>query len=263
MPQEQKISELMLEQFSLGELPPDQERMVRGELERDGDLRGRLAALRASDGEILAAHPPQAVVPAIRERLLREGLPSTAHRTPRRVNPMTWALPVAAALVLFVSLFVMRERFTPDETRVKGLTPHLVVFRKTAAGAEQMNAGSLARRADVLQIGYSAAGARYGVIFSVDGRGTVTWHMPAGYAGGQRQSPSLDAQGEVVLPAAYELDDAPGFERFFLVSSPSPFDLAAVANAARTLAARQAADREPLALPQGMGQNSLLLKKQG
>ena len=127
-----------------------------------------------------------------------------------------------------------------------------------------MHAGSPARRADVLQLGYAAGTAKYGVIFSVDGRGTVTWHLPAGYGAGPRQSPLLEMQGEVILPSAYELDDAPGYERFFLVYSPNPFDLAQIAQAARSIASRPAAaDTETLAIPAGMGQYSLLLKKTG
>ncbi len=49
-------------------------------------------------------------------------------------------------------------------------------------------------------------------------------------------APPLDPRGPVVLPSAYELDDAPGFERFFLVYSAKPFDVAAVDPAARALA---------------------------
>jgi len=97
----------------------------------------------------------------------------------------------------------------------------------------------------------------------VDGRGTVTWHLPAGYAGGPLSAPALEGQGDVVLPSAYELDDAPGFERFFLVSSAAPFDLAPVAQAARALAGRPSAERGELSLPAGLGQSSLLVKKQG
>jgi hypothetical protein len=263
MPQKQTISDLLLEQYALGELSAEREKMVRAELDRDEGLRARLAALRESDREIMAAYPAEKVVPAIRERLLREGEPMK-RVAPRRVNPLAWGLPIAAMAVLLLSFFVLRERFVPEETRLKGLTPHLTVFRKTTTGAEQMHGGSLAKRSDVLQLGYAASGAKYGVIFSVDGRGTVTWHMPAGYTGGPRQSPALEVSGEVILPSAYELDDAPGFERFFLLYSPNPFDLAPIARAVRSLAARPAAaDRGTLALPAGMGQYSLLLKKQG
>jgi len=262
MPQKQTISDVMLEQYSLGELSARRERMVRDELERDEGVRARLAALAASDRDILAAYPSERIVPAIRERLLREGASPARQRA--KVNPLTWALPIAAMVVLLLSFFAIRERVAPQETRLKGLAPHLAVFRKTAGGAEELRAGAPARRADVLQLGYTAGEAKYGVIFSVDGRGAITWHLPAGYQSGPRQSPALETPGQVVLPSAYELDDAPGFERFFLVYAPVPFELGEIARAARALAARPAAaEREGLALPRGIGQNTLLLKKQG
>lgn len=262
MPQKQTISDVMLEQYSLGELSAGRQRMVRDELERGEGLRARLAAIVESDRNILAAYPPERIVPAIRERLLRKG--ASPARPRANVNPLAWALPVAAMVVLLLSFFVIRERVAPEETRLKGLAPHLTVFRKTASGAEELRAGAAARRADVLQIGYTTGEAKYGVIFSVDGRGAITWHLPAGYQSGPRQSPVLETQGQVVLPSAYELDDAPGFERFFLVYASVPFEVGEVARAARALAARPAAaEREGLALPKGVGQYTLLLKKQG
>jgi hypothetical protein len=283
MPDKKTISDLLLEQYSLGELPARLARMVKDELEHDADLRARLSALADSDEDILARYPAEAVVPEIRERLLRQGGRGAASsrnassRTPRhsgagaapapgrKASPLAWALPVAAMVVLALSFFLVRERMAPGpETRLKGLAPHLTVFRKTASGAEELPAGTLARRADVLQLSYSAGDAKYGVIFSVDGRGAITWHMPAGYRGGSRAAPVLDSQGKVVLPSAYELDDAPGFERFFLVYSSVPFDVGDVEHAARALSSLPVgADRNGLALRGGLGQYSLLLKKQG
>jgi hypothetical protein len=271
------ISDLVLEQYSLGELPARQARMVKDELDRDAELRARLAALADSDGEILSRYPAERIVPQIRERLLREDGHDTASSgaprpsaasvsAGRRPAPaLAWALPMAAMVVLALSFFVVRERMAPPaETRMKGLAPHLTVFRKTASGAEELKGGTLARRADVLQLSYTAGEAKYGVIFSVDGRGSITWHMPAGYRGGSRSAPALDAQGQVVLPSAYELDDAPAFERFFLVYSSVPFDVGDVERAARALSTRLAgADKDGLGLRGGLGQYSVLLKKQG
>ena len=262
MRQKLTISDLMLEQYRLGELSPARHRLVRDTLDHDEGLRARLAAIAKSDQDIIAAYPPERIVPAIRERMLRGGASPARRR--RSVSPLAWVLPVAAMAVLLLSFFVIRERVVPEETRLKGLAPHLAVFRKTASGAEELRAGAPARRADVLQVGYTAGEAKYGVIFSVDGRGAITWHLPAGYQSGPRESPALEMQGQVVLPSAYELDDAPGFERFFLVYSPVPFEVGEVARAARTLTARPAAaERDGLALPQSMGQSALLLKKQG
>ena len=49
------ISDLLLEQYSLGELPARLSKMVKDELEHDADLRARLSALADSDKCRLAA----------------------------------------------------------------------------------------------------------------------------------------------------------------------------------------------------------------
>jgi hypothetical protein len=249
------VSDLMLEQYHLGELRSGQERVVRQELERDEVLRGRLADLQRSDAEIRSSYPAERVVPLIRERMLREGSERRAGKLPTPA----WAIP-AAAVALFLLVYPLALRQS-DDTRLKGIAPHLLVFRKTAAGAEELRPGAVARRGDVLQLSYAAGDARYGVIFSVDGRGTLTWHVPAGYTGGARAAPPLDPKGPVVLPSAYELDDAPGFERFFLVYASAPFDVSDVEPVARALAQRAGGDRGELSLPRGLGQFSLLLRK--
>ncbi len=260
MEQKRTISDLMLEQYALGELPADAERTVRAMLAVDANLRTRLAALRDSDAEILASYPPEQLVPRIRERMLREGAGRARPR--RRVGPL-WALPIAATILIALTLSVTMLR--PDETRLKGFSTHLTVFRKTAGGvSEELRPGSVARRGDLLQVSYAAGDAKYGVIFSIDGRGTLTWHLPAGYAGGARTAPALDSRGLVILPAAYELDDAPRFERFFLVYGASPFDVTVIERNARALAAQgSTADRATLSLPPGLGQYSFVLGKQG
>jgi hypothetical protein len=197
------------------------------------------------------------VVGEIRERLIGQ-----RPRARRPVWPVAWGIAAAAMALVIFSVVVGRQSLAGDGTRLKGLTPHLSVFRKTLAGAEELRAGALARSGDVLQISYAAGEARYGVIFSVDGRGSVTWHLPSGGVSGT--APELDRQGLVVLASAYELDDAPDFERFFLVYGRSPFPVEDVARMVQALASRPTrVERETLALPHGLGQYSLLVKKQG
>jgi hypothetical protein len=105
---------------------------------------------------------------------------------------------------------------------------------------------------------YVAMGARYGVVFSIDGRGVVTPHLPVLGA----EAAPLGARGEVALPESYELDDAPLFERFFLVTGDAPFAAEAALAAGRELAKRHAAARtEPLRLPPGLSQASFLIVK--
>ena len=278
MRQPNDISAFALEQYALGELPSEEEARVRAELERDAGLRDRLDAMRESDRQTLASYPVEEMAEAIRGRLRAESsaprgfTPGSAReRAIRRFPPLAFALHIAATVLLFISFLVARERIFPsyastasEVTRLKGVKTHLTVYRKAADGVEELGDGETARQRDVLQISYTAAEARYGVILSLDGRGTVTWHLPGRYAGAALAAPALSQQGEVILPSAYELDDAPGFERFILVYSSASFDVRTVEQAARALASKpKAADTGSFALPPAMKQFSVVLRKKG
>jgi hypothetical protein len=221
------------------------ERMRHGEIPRDPSAAERLAALDASDREILAAHPPARVAAEVRR---------TAQIGDRsRIRALLFLTPAAAAAALAV-VVLGRAPVAPEETtREKGaLAPHLVVHRRASGGPELLRDGATARPGDVLQLSYVAAGRGYGVIVSLDGRGQVTLHWSA----------ALDGGGAVPLPDAYELDDAPGFERFVLVTARAPFDAEAIVAAARALARDPArAHERPLEIAGGLEQSSLLLEK--
>jgi hypothetical protein len=120
--------------------------------------------------------------------------------------------------------------------------------------------GSPAAAGDVLQIKYSAGQARFGAIFSIDGRAVLTRHLPPEDAAAAK-APLL-AEAGAALGSAYELDDAPSFERFFLLSSTRDFDLSTASEALRALAAAgpQAATGAPR-LPAGIDWKSILIVK--
>ena len=102
-----------------------------------------------------------------------------------------------------------------------------------------------------------ARDGRYGVLLSIDGAGRVTQHLPEP---GASAASTLHAPSEIRLPSAYELDDAPGFERFLLITSTQPFPVAAALDAARSLAGQgQSARTAPLPLPPAFHQTSVLL----
>ena len=63
------------------------------------------------------------------------------------------------------------------------------------------------------------------------------------------------------LPQSYELDEAPGFERFVFVTATAPIDASLAVAAARAVAAGPDAATAPLALPAGWAQRSFLVKK--
>ena len=83
-------------------------------------------------------------------------------------------------------------------------------------------------------------------------------------AGAAATRASLLAEGGATLDSAYELDDAPGFERFLMLSSAADFDLLAVEAALRAFAASgPGAATEAPRLPAGIEWKSFLLRKPG
>lgn len=251
--------DFLVERLARNELPAAEAELLRARLEAEGGP-DRLEELRRSDEELLRAHPPGPAVAEIRRRA-QAGKPSPP---PFRIPVLAFALPLAVAAALIVVAVLPQQQPFPGEpeeiTRVKGLAPHLAVYRKSGADAERLGAGALARAGDLLQVGYVAAGRPFGAVLSVDGRGAVTLHWPEQ----EEAIPRLAQDGEVTLPQAYELDDAPAYERFFLVTSPEPFEVAEVMAAARALAEDPATARTAaLQLLPGLEQVSIELEKAG
>jgi hypothetical protein len=81
---------------------------------------------------------------------------------------------------------------------------------------------------------------RYGVIFSIDGRGSVTLHYP--YA--PEQSTKLVLGKPVPLDEAYTLDDAPEYELFFFVVADTSLNAETVLRTAESLARETGTDLE-------------------
>jgi hypothetical protein len=228
-----------IERLALGELPAETAERLR----RDASVREREAAIAASNEEILRAYPPERIAVQIRTRASR------AQRARRLSLVVTMGL---AALIL--------ARILPEDDpteRTKGSPPALSIWRKTRGEPERLASGRSVRAGDVLQIAYGT-GLRYGVIASLDGAGEVTVHWPAtGDAAAE-----LD-RGAQALPSAYELDQAPEFERFVLVASAAPFSVAEVRRALTLTAQGPDHGRsEALRLTDGLLQTSVLLLKE-
>lgn len=255
----------LLERIALGELPPEALAHARARLLQEPDGAARLAALEADSAATLSRHPPTQVTHQVADqaRVRRAWLHEARRERPARRFPALAALvPALAAAALVVlarpPVSVSVEPETPvEETRVKGLEPRLAVHRQRAQAAEALADGALAAPGDVVQLAYVAAGRAHGVILSVDGRGTVTLHAPESGTGSVPLAPA----GTHALPGAYALDDAPGFERFFLVTAETPFTLEEVLAAARSLAGRPEARTSPLPLPSRYMQASFTLEK--
>lgn len=145
------------------------------------------------------------------------------------------------------------------EIRYKGFLPTLQIFRKTDTGAEWLEDGSLAREHDLIQIRYQAAERAYGVIVSMDGRGEITLHLP--YDGAR--SVRLKRGQPDTLDFAYELDDAPRWERFYFITSDVPFEVDTVVQAVRRKFSQDpTAKGDSLRVPDGFDQFIFTLRKE-
>lgn len=261
------MPDLLVERYRLGEMSPSEIERFHRHLLADQDLQGRLQALDRSDEDIAQQYPDGWLAAQVRRRLRRKDPCYSLFAVHRHHRYVSIAVAVVALVLLGIGWGLLDHQWsdlqpgTSDslETgeRLKG--HKLVLFRKTAEGSEVLGDGDTVRVGDQIRIGYRAAGHAYGMIFSIDGRGVVIRHFPPT----GNQSAALTHKGQVLLDHAYELDDAPGWEKFYLVSAPEVFDIAPIMEAARNLA-RNTGERMPagLILSASLDQSCLILRKE-
>ena len=230
-----KNNPIKLERYHLNELPRSWERDI-----EKTSLKEELRELEKSDSEILSQYPAREMAEVIRTRA---GIPRKNRETPflsksgNRIRPF---LIPAAAMILFglllpVILFRNSGKDLQQEiTRVKGTgDAELVIYREQDGKSEILTENATAETSDLIQLVYRCTPETYGVIISLDGRGVVTRHLPER----EEYAVLLETGGNRFLPYSYELDDAPGFETFYLLTSEKPFPLepalTVIASAAR------------------------------
>ena len=261
------VPEWQLERFLLEELPTAEMSRIRERLVDDPELGRRLEVLRADSANTRERYPAAWMARQIEHRANRAAPAGRASISLEPVLRRLWPVPAAAGLAALLALVTLggddgdggdggdvSGRSAVPGIRLKGMEPQLVLHRKVDAGSEQLQDGSAARAGDLLQVQYHAAGRPFGAILSVDGHGSVTQHFPARGA----RAGALGSAGLTSLEFAYELDDAPRWERFYFVTAAAAFDLAAVVTAAGTAAA----SGDSLVLAAGLEQVILTLKKE-
>ncbi len=289
------VPQLLLERLAAGDLDPKRSRSIRSRLEQEPGGMERLAALTASNDAILSRYAADHMLAAIaRKKDDAERIDAARADREKRASStrwMVWGAPaMLAAIVAVVTLRggpvpvddgalspatdrplaaspgqgntiqdnTIQDRAIDDGHRSKGLKAHLQVFRKRGEDAEKLRHGQAATAGDLIQLRYVAGEASHGAILSIDGRGEVTLHYPESEDGDL----SLEPGKAIALPHAYELDDAPRFERFVFITAAGPFDLGVILDAARSIK-RSGARAEDIALdlPDGLWQSSFVVKK--
>jgi hypothetical protein len=223
-----------------GDLPAAEMREIR-ELEKTDEIfANRVKLMREDNAAILHKMPFE----RLSEKLdAMPGRSNSAGNTVR-VNFKLVKFAAAAALVLAVvsvALFGQREIVAPaesgngaqvmdvamvdaqdDGTRIKGLDARMEVWKKTGDSAVQMSNLDAAREGDEIQLRYSVPEKCFGLLFSMDGNGALTMHM-----GNENRAIELEPGKMTTLPFAYKLDNAPKFEKFFLLTSAKNFSIEA------------------------------------
>ena len=221
-----QISDFKLERYLLGELPEVEMAALRKREAEDELFAARVKMMREEGERFLAENP----FSALEDKLENDQ---------RSVERTLW-LRVAAVLVVAFGIFsvVVLNRQTDivndssaisgmdvamadvdNGTRIKGMTAGLEVWKKMGDSAVQMVNLGEAREGDEIQLRYRVPQKCFGMLFSMDGNGTVTMHMGEG-----NRAVELEPGKMTTLPFAYKLDNAPKFEKFFLLTSGEMFE---------------------------------------
>ena len=247
------IPDWKLEKYLTGDLPAEEMHEIREMEATDEIFAGRVKMLREDNAAILKRLPFEKLSEKI---AMMPGRSNAGADNTVRVNFKLVKLAAAAALVLAVvtvALFSQRSLSEQggtvlannanmansvngaqvmevamvdasgagdDGLRIKGLSARMEVWKKTGDSAVQMENLGEAHEGDEIQLRYAVAEKCFGLLFSMDGNGTITMHM-----GRENRAVELEPGKMTTLPFAYRLDDAPKFEKFFFLTSKSEFEL--------------------------------------
>ncbi len=262
--QTNNIPDIFYEKLILDELPPRR----REELLKAENTGKKITRLKESNAVILGKYPPEIISRSIIIRLKEERKSNKLHILSSFFYSRKFFLVITAVFVLsFIGIIQLKYAGVPvknpvkpgiETTRIKGLSPYIKIYKETKTGSVLLKNNSPVKKNDILQLSYNSAGYKYGIIFSIDGNRTVSLHFP-----GAATSPPLLKKGmEVPLPYAYKLDDAPYFERFFLVTSNTGINVGKFLKFVKKLPLSRVSDKDfILNIPGGFRQSSILLKK--
>ena len=209
------------------------------------DVDDSLKKLKESNQEILDKYTPEQMRIKVMEKIANKDnntINQTVQHKAKYSPNFTRFVQFAAAAVILCALMIpaalgARARLVAtnpeamETVRVKGnadtkafdnRTPKINLYRQDGDKITSLKNGALAKSGDVIQITYNAGNKNYGVIFSVDGNGNITRHFPED---SWQAEPLLHNYNETPLDFSYELDNAPDFECFVMVTSKEQFSL--------------------------------------
>lgn len=256
-----------IERYLLGELPPSRMGEIARLIRENPAIDKEIEKLRLANIEVLEKHPIETMLPEIlrkyeenrRQARIRE------KTRPITLKRLLYATPVVASALILLFVVFFKDSTIPGSMRIKGdesldfSKTQVIIYRKGKGGIELLSGQTQAKAGDLLQLGYISAGRTHGIIFSIDGNGVVTLHYPEKRDG----SSLLKQEKKNLLSSAYELDNAPGFERFFFITAMQEIDVEDILKRAEALAlSPKLAKATNFDLPESCHQFSILLNKE-
>jgi hypothetical protein len=243
------ISDLLLERYCLGELSEKETALIERALSEDAAIRERLDRIKLSNEDILTSYPAPFVAARIKDSIATLSEPQK-RRLPKRLFGISLStVATCAAAAAFFVIFPVQtviDNGSPTDVkhivsgqndsevvRFKGSDVNLRIYRKTAGEPEELEQNSVAVKGDAIQIGFQSR-LQYVVIFSIDGRGNVTLHYPDN----EYASTQIEKGKKILLNKSYKLDDAPRYEKFYLVASDVGVNTGFIIKTARDFASK-------------------------
>lgn len=193
-----------------------------------------LEELKKSNMEILNKYSSEDMKAAVMAKLNKEPVKNTSKSV--KASFKAYKIISYAAAAVFVAAIAVPvginsyKAKTPAQaatTRLKGPEPvvqeaNLSIYCQKGKEIQALSTGDTAKEGDVLQITYQAGKNEYGVIFSVDGNGNITRHFPeSSWTSGKLKH----GTEEIPLDFSYELDAAPDYEYFIMVTGKEQFSM--------------------------------------
>ena len=194
------IPDWKLEKYLTGDLPAEEMREIREMEAADEIFANRVKMLREDNAAILKRLPFEKLSEKI---AAMPGRSNAGAGNMVRVNFKLVKFAAAAALVLAVMTVAvfsqrslseqggtvlataantqvmevaMADASGDDGVRIKGLSARMEVWKKTGDSAVQMENLGEAREGDEIQLRYEVEKKCFGLLFSMDGNGTITMH---------------------------------------------------------------------------------------
>lgn len=219
------IPQWKLERFILGELPKKELEALQARVRVDHDLQNRLSELKIQNDKYIANIDLEALANRIHGK---HRINISQKFTTKKLN--WFSIPVTAIAcmaILFIGIFVYTSnKSTLTDDRVKGGGNRIELWQKKEGIVANILNNALLEKGDVIQIRIHPEKKCFGVVVSLDGRGTWTTHLPDSGSTSKAIKPGKDE----FLDFAYQLDDAPNYEVFWLVTSDKTFNIDTLMN---------------------------------